>query len=270
MRKIIWLLGIAGGLSIATVASATTTYTWSFGSNPTLVSDGATYSGSNGGGTITVYSEQITDDSKGGSFSTANNSGGANTIDGLFSTNDSVYDEGVGIAPYNPSEGTSPQWVWNGSKWVQEPTFSNQEGITDTNILVLELGSNIAAGTTLQFLIQAGIGASSDTVEDYYSTSVAGPNVSPDQMTANPNGPTTLGEITTNGTTPQSQLTITKAAGTEWVAIESDCHYILLDTITGTPGTATPEPRFYGLLLAGLLGLAGTLYQRRRAAQAQA
>jgi hypothetical protein len=257
MRKLFWIMGLASALSFATVASATT-YTWSFGSNPKTVADNTTYSGTNSGGSITVFSEQITNDVNGGSFFSANNS----TVSGLFSTNDSVFDEGIGIAPYDPQEGGSP--------------FSVQDGITDSangsstkgNLLVLELGSNIATGTTLQFLIQAGIGASSDVVSDYWSTTVSGPNVSPDAMTLN--GTTTAGQISTNGTTPQSALTITKKAGIEWVAIEADCHYILLDTITGTPGTSTPEPRFYGLLLAGLLGVAGTLYQRRRAAQANA
>lgn len=275
MRRFMWLIGVAGALSLATVASATSTTcgstsgvggspyptnTWCFGSNPMQVSDGATYStvsGSTVTGTITVYSEQITNNANGGHFYSASDT----TVGGLFSVNDSKNQEGVGIAPYDPREGTSSY-------------FANQDGITDSadgsstkgNILVLELGSDIAAGTTLQFLLQAGFGASTDVVSDYWSTTVTGPNVSPDGMTLN--GTTTAGQISTNGTTPQSALTLTKQAGVEWVAIESDCHYILLDTIKGTPGTSTPEPRFYGMLLAGLLGLAGTVYQRRRAAQA--
>jgi hypothetical protein len=253
-----WMLGLAGLLSAATVASATTcaSNTWCFGSNPTTVSNGSTYS--IGLGTITVFGEQVTNDSKGGSFYSTSNS----TISGLFATNDSVFDEGIGIAPYDPREGGSP--------------FTNQDGLTDSadgsstkgNILVLELGSNIASGTTLNFLLQAGIDASTDVVQDYWQDGGTS-NVSPDTMTLN--GTTTAGEISTNGTTPQSQLSLTKnTAGIEFVAIEADCHYILLDTITGTPGASTPEPRFYGLMLAGFLGLAGMLYQKRRAAQANA
>lgn len=278
MRTFLFLIGVAGALSLATVASATSTTcstasgnattknTWCFGNNPTLVSDGATYStlsGSSVTGTITVYSEQITNDANGGSFYSASNS----TVNGLFAVNNTRNSEGIGIAPYDPAEGNSGYYAY-------------QDGITDSahgsstkgNILVLELGSDIAQGTTLNFLIQAGINANTDIVSDYWQDGGTGPNVSPDTMHLN--GTTTAGEIYTSGpnsNTAQPQLTLTKnTSGIEWVAIEADCHYILLDTITGTPGTSTPEPRFYGMLLAGLLGVAGTLYQRRRKAQANA
>lgn len=262
MRLFSWAIALAGALSFATLASATTCpiNTWCFGSNPATVADNTGYSTASGStvtGTISVFGEQITNNSSGGTFYSTSNS----TINGLFSTNDSVFDEGIGIAPYDPAEGGS--------------FFVNQDGITDSadgsstkgNILVLELGANIASGTTLQFLIQAGIGASTDVVQDYWQDGGTS-NVSPASMTLN--GTTTLGEISTNGTTAQSQLAITKnVSGIEFVAIEADCHYILLDTITGTAGSV-PEPRFYGLMLAGLLGLAGMVYQKRRAAQANA
>ena len=266
MKIISNLIVLASALSLATVASATTcaTNTWCFGSNPTTVSDNTGYStvgGSAVTGTITVFSEQITNGAGGGTFLSNSDS----TINGLFSTNDSVYDEGVGIAPYDPREGGSP--------------FTNQQGITDTadgnasfgNIVVLELGSNIAKGTTLNFLLEAGIGASTDTVSAYWEDATGTPSnppdVSPASMTNFAN--TTAGQISTNGTTPQFTLT-KNTSGVEFVAIEADCHYILLDTIKGTPGTATPEPRFYGMLLAGLLAAAGMVYQKRRAAQANA
>ncbi len=256
MRSFFLAMGLAGALSLATVASATTcaTNTWCFGSNPESVADNTTYSTSLGG--ITVFSEQIKNSASGGTYYSSSNS----TINGLFSTNDSVYDEGIGIAPYNPAEGSGS-------------SFSNQDGITDTangnsnygNILVLELGSNIAQGTSLAFLLQAGVGASQDAVTAYWADT-SNPDVSPSSMTKFVT--TTDGQISTNGTTPQFSLT-KNTSGTEFIAIEADCHYLLLDSITGTP-SATPEPRFYGLLLAGLLGLAGTVYQRRRAAQVNA
>lgn len=139
-----------------------------------------------------------------------------------FAVNDNINDEGEGIAPFNPTEGGSP--------------FTEQQGIADfsvygydfSNILLLQLGSNIAQGTTLQFLLQAGIGASSDTVSDYWQDGgtinlSTGQGISPSNMTLN--GTTTLGEISTNGTTAQPQLTLTKnTSGVEWVAIEADCH----------------------------------------------
>jgi hypothetical protein len=260
MRFFKWIIGVTAALGAAGIASATTcpSNTWCFGSNPTTVGDGTTYSTASGStvtGSITVFSEQVT---------TSNNKfyeSTDSTVNGLFSTNDSVYDEGIGIAPYDPQEGGSP--------------FTEQQGITDSadsnnsygNILVLELGSNIAEGTTLSFLLEAGIDASTDTVQAYYQDG-GSQNVSPASMTKFAS--TTDGQISTNGTTPQFSLT-KNTSGIEFVAIEADCHYILLDTITGTPGTpGVPEPRFYGMLLAGLLGVAGMLYQRRQKASANA
>jgi hypothetical protein len=269
MRSFLWAMGFAGALAFATVASATTcpTDTWCFGSNPTTVGDGATYSTSSGPslGTVTVYSEQVTNSNN--KFYSSSDS----TLSGLFSTNDSVYDEGIGIAPYNPAETSSSN-------------FSNQDGLTDVvgtnnhggtnsaygNVLVLELGSNIADGTTLSFLLQAGNGdgnVGTDKVAAYYLDGGTSANLSPSSMTQF--AQTTNGQISTNGTT--SQFSITKnTTGVEWIAIEADCHYILLDTITGAPPSGVPEPRFYGLLLAAFLGLGGMVYQRRRAAQINA
>ncbi len=265
MRLALWAVGLSSALSLVTVASATPcpSDTWCFGSNPEQVTDGTTYSSSLGG--ISVYGEQIKNSSSGGTYYSSSNS----TIDGLFSTNDSVYDEGNGIAPFNPAEVTGPD-------------FGNQDGITDVigtnnhggtnstygNILVLELGSNIADGTSLSFLLQAGSGegaGDSDTVEAFYQDTT-NPDVSPSSMTKF--ATTTQGEITTSGTTPQFSIT-KNTSGTEFIAIEADCHYLLLDTITGK-APVVPEPRFYGLLLAGFLGLVGMAYQKRRAAQTNA
>ena len=51
----------------------------------------------------------------------------------------------------------------------------------------------------------------------------------------------------------------------KYIAIEASSHNVLINTLTTGAGPSTvPEPRFYGLLLAGLLGLAGTVYRRRR------
>jgi hypothetical protein len=78
------------------------------------------------------------------------------------------------------------------------------------------------------------------------------------------------GSILSNGSSQPTvpQFSITKAAGVEWVAISADCHYLLLDSITGTMTTSTvPEPRFYGLLIAGMLGFAGVYARKRQAAE---
>jgi hypothetical protein len=93
---------------------------------------------------------------------------------------------------------------------------------------------------------------------------------------ANPIDADEPGSIQRNGSSqpssPQvSGLTIAglTSSTTGWIAIEADCHYLLLDTLTIAPAAA-PEPRFYGLLLGGLLALVGMAYQKRRSAQVDA
>jgi hypothetical protein len=262
MKCTLSIIGLAASLSLASIANATVT-TWSFGGNPTQLANGSTFcptystSCSPSSPTITVFGEQITN-STGNLLSTPDA-----TLNGLFQVNNTVNHEGIGIAPYNPVEGTSGG-------------MSSQDGISDfvttsggqnnsiSNILEIELGSNIAQGTSLSFLLQAGVGAASDQVSVWYADASTVQNVNATSMHFDTT--TALGAISTNGTT--SQFTITKnTSGTEFIAIVADCHYLLLDTVTGTtPGV--PEPRFYGMMLAGLLGLAGMAYQRRRATQA--
>jgi len=259
MKHLFSIFGVAAGLSLAPFANASVT--WSFGGNPSLVSQGSTYS--NGLGSVSVFSEQInnsTGDIVPSIYGAPSNPTLGTGANALFQTNDSDFDEGIGIAPYNPAEGGG--------------NMSNQDGITDAangnstygNILEIELGSNIAKGTSLSFLLQAGVGASTDQVEVFYADASTPQNVNSTSMTYDLT--TSKGAISTNGTT--SQFTIVKnTSGIEFIAIEADCHYLLLDTITGT-APAVPEPRFYGLLLAAFLGLAGMFYQKRRAAQATA
>lgn len=271
MQKFMWLIGVAGALSLATVASATTcaSDTWCFGLSSGLVTQGQEYS--SGLGNVYIYSEQInnsTGDIVGSIYGAPNNPTLGTGSDALFQVSGS---NGNGIAPYNPVEGGS------GSS---ESAYDGQDGITDTittaswpysnssygNVLEVELGSNIAQGTSLAFLLQAGPFADDPSVNVYTADASTPQNVNTTSMSFDT---TTTKSITDSSSVPQ--FTITKnTSGIEFVAIEADCHYLLLDSITGTPGTATPEPRFYGLLLVGLLGVAGTLYQRRRTAQANA
>ena len=270
MKKII-MLGVSAlaALSFATVASATTcpSNEWCFGATGSAgyVTQGAMYSAS--AGSVYVYSEQIHNygGSNGGSTDgvivtgssvlggTSHPTIGSGT-QALFAVNDSPNDEGIGIAPYDPAEGSSG-------------SFENQLGIQDgvsgnsaySNVLEIELGSNIAAGTSLQFLLQAGIGASTDQVDVWTADASAPQNVNKTTMTYDLTTP--LGAISTNGTT--SQFTITKnTSGIEFIAIVADCHYLLLDSITDASPSGVPEPRFYGLLLAGLLGFMGIAHKR--------
>jgi hypothetical protein len=264
MKCTLSIIGLAASLSLASVANATVT-TWSFGGNPTQVANGSTYcptystSCSPSSPTITVFGEQITN-STGNLLSTPDA-----TESGLFQVNNTVNHEGIGIAPYNPVEGTSGGM--SSQDGLTDSVATNNHGGTDStisNILEIELGSNIAQGTSLSFLLQAGAGASSDQVSVWYADASTAQNVNSTSMHFDTT--TALGAISTDGTT--SQFTITKnTSGTEFIAIVADCHYLLLDTVTGTT-PSVPEPRFYGLLLAGFLGLAGMAYQKRRAAQA--
>jgi len=265
MKHLFSIFGIAAGLSLASLASASVTYT--FATSNQQVAQGstycATYSTSCGSvATVGVYSEQTNGS---GTFVTPV----GNSESGLFTVIDSPNAYGTGIAPYNPNEGSGSN-------------FSGQDGIDDNipgsstngNIVLLKL-SDISAGSTLSLLLQAGVSGDSFTVYTYEDSGATPTSLG--QMSkydTNPINVDESGSIKSNGssqpTTPQvSGLTIAglTSSTTGWIAIQADCHYLVLDTLTITPA-ATPEPRFYGLLLAGLLGVAGMLYQKRRAAQA--
>jgi hypothetical protein len=293
MKLFLCVMGVATALTFSPMASAYTcpANTWCFGptngmtattGTDAFVNQGATGASFSSAtfGAINIFAEQVT-----GAATNGTNGGtivgtiatefGAPTLgtgaDALFQVSDSPNNEGVGIAPYNPSEGASYAGPGN-----TNPTFANQNGLDDAvpensnpgttygNILEIELGSNIAKGTSLAFLLEAGIGAGSDTVDYYAVDSTSTSPVNPSTMGTRL-GTTSVGAIQTDPSPATPQFSITKnTSGIEWIAIEADCHYILLDTITGTAGTV-PEPRFYGILLAALLGLAGIVYKRRAA-----
>jgi hypothetical protein len=253
-------MALLSSLLLASMASASVT--WQFGNTPGIYANGT--SSSNSLGTVSVYAEQV---NSSGTLQSLPDSTlcAPSSSNCLFQVNDSPNDDGIGIAPYNPTE--------NGLS----SNFTTQDGISDNdttgidNILEIELGSNIASGTTLSFLLQSGVVAdNSDTVSVYYTTGNVTSPTSLGSMSVFDNSKTTpIGGISTNGSNPQ--FTITKdTSGTEFVAIQADCHYLLLDSITGAPPVTTssvPEPKFYGLLLAGMLGLAG-LYRRKSLVQA--
>jgi|HubBroStandDraft_6_1064221.scaffolds.fasta_scaffold213548_2 hypothetical protein len=272
MKSMLSIIGVAAGLSLASIANATVTYT--FATTNEQVASGATYcstysspSSCSSKQTVTVYGDQT---NSSGTFVTPANApyydGGQSTESGLFTVTDSPNNFGTGIAPYNPNEGTS------------SGTFSSQDGLTDSvygassnnNILLLKL-SDFAAGSTLSLLLQAGVTGDSFTVFTYDDSGAAPTSLG--QMTKYDTSPINVDESGNNKpTNPQvTGLTIAglSPSNTGWIAIEADCHYLLLDQLAvaaGTPGV--PEPRFYGILLTGLLGLAGIAYQKRRSAQA--
>jgi hypothetical protein len=117
----------------------------------------------------------------------------------------------------------------------------------------------IATGTTLDFLMQPGDQTPLDKVDVFKgvfgSGQTAPPNLS--ALTHVQNG-LSVGAANGGATVPQfSIVTNTSVANPiEWIAIRADCTYLLLNQITD-PSPGVPEPRFYGLLMAGLLSIAG-------------
>src|SRR5207253_4579842 len=94
--------------SLGSLAHATVT--WSFGANPTLVGQGAAYGTTPTGGTIRIFSEQVyyTGPNAGKIVSTITTYNGTATLgtgsNALFATNNSVFANGIGVAPYNVSQ----------------------------------------------------------------------------------------------------------------------------------------------------------------------
>jgi hypothetical protein len=126
----------------------------------------------------------------------------------------------------------------------------------------LKLGSDIANGTKLSFLLQSGVFAlNDDTVSVFYKDSAVA--LKPGSMNVYDNSVAVpIGGISTNGTV--SQFTITKdTSGTEFVAIQADCHYLLLTQVSTDPVIPTPEPGSCALVMFGMIGLAG-IYLRKR------
>lgn len=263
MKCVLSILGLAAGLSLTSVANATVT-NYLFATSNTQLAQGstycATYSTTCGSvPTVGVYAEQTTDT---GTIVTPVLDSGVSTESGLFTVTDTPNNNGTGIAPYDPADPAGSN-------------FSAQDGITDdipgtstnNNILLLKL-SDITAGSTLSLLLQAGVTGDSFTV----FTSTGAMPTSLTGMTKYDTNPINVDNGSGNGfnlpTTDQvTGLSITglNSTTTGWVAIEADCHYLLLDELSINSPSGVPEPRFYGILLAGLLGLAGIAYKRRAA-----
>ncbi|HTW66201.1 MAG TPA: hypothetical protein VME17_16370 [Bryobacteraceae bacterium] len=242
MKFALSILGLAAGLSLASVASATVT-TYTFATSNTTVANGSTYCATystscSGKQTVTVYGETT---------------GNGGNVSGLFTVTDTPNNFGAGIAPYDPSEGGSP--------------FSSQRGISETtgDYLLLDV-SNITAGSTLSLLLDAGTGG--DQVAIYTSTGSMPTSLgSMTEVLSNVNvGSATNSNGSVQPTTPQiTGLSLGATATSGWIAIQADCDYLLLNTLTITSPSGVPEPRFYGLLLAGFLALCGIAYKRRSA-----
>jgi hypothetical protein len=216
------------------------------------------------GQSIVIYGETVNDQAN---YASMTDDGGAGKFTGglsLFSvTNNVGGNTASGIAPFN--SGT---------------TYTNQNGITESDVLLINL-SGITAGSTVSFLMSTGVNATSNTGINVYdgiqsviptgigSGAVGGEGTNPlstETITAgNVNG--------SGGGAATKTFTLTGTVGTgagqfDWIAIQADCHYLLLDTLTVTPG-AVPEPSFYGFFALAMVGLVlGARKMRARAAVA--
>jgi hypothetical protein len=268
------LIIVAAGFMLSSLARANVTWTWDF-SSPT---NGGVYTpgssgltgtfGAGAGHSITAYAAQETTtgpadpDPPGvpavtGTISLTSTS----TLNGLFQVNDNPNNNGKGIAPYDPTFGNSN-------------SFGNQLGLSDdtgtnlSNLLLINLGA-VTNNESLTFLLNAGVTGDSFNVWTFYGastpTSLADGGTAMTERVFNQSvGTMGPGNGSVQPTSPQAMYTTTQA-GNLWLAIQADCHYLLLDQIGASQPTATPEPRFYGFLLASLLGVAGMIYRKRQA-----
>jgi hypothetical protein len=257
-------LAIGLAMSVAGMAATCDQNTWTFdiiascGSG----SNGVTFT--QGGETITILPELLAN-------GVVLGSGHGNPVNGLFEVQQGAQGNlASGIGPYVIGEGSSP---FTGQKGIQEQNIQNTRYDAMIFIEVSQNGNNpIPSGTTLSFLMQEG--DVPDTFTVYTATAAAGTNTPPNlaNMTKFDAAPTSVGTENGGAVNPQFQITTSTTAADpiEFIGIQADCTYLLLNSITSSGPTSVPEPRFYGLLLGGLLCAAGMVYQKRRAARANA
>jgi hypothetical protein len=257
-------LAIGCAMSVAGMAATCTTTTWTFSAGSGGAQCGSAYTGV----TFTQNGESITIlpafDVNGVVTDTPN------VVNGLFEVGKGENGNlASGIGPYVPVEGGSP---YTSQQGIQDVDATSKTPLYDTLLYIEVNQSTIPSGTTLSFVMQEG-----DVVDNFnVYTSMPGTSTSVPNLTSMMEVDKDVSVGTMNGgvslNSPQfSVVTNTTAANPiEFIAIEADCTYLLLNQITAKGPSGVPEPRFYGLMLAGFLGLAGMLYQKRRAAQANA
>jgi hypothetical protein len=125
-----------------------------------------------------------------------------------------------------------------------DDTFGNHE-IDTTGFIVLNLSNSFFSGKSLALTITSI--QSGESYQWYHGASTG--------------AGTTQGLTLVANSLTSSPLTFTGGGTNSFIAIEATSHNVLINSLTAT---ATPEPRFYGLLLAGLLGVAGTIYRKRQ------
>jgi hypothetical protein len=246
MKRIFLPIALAVAMSAANAATCPNPNSWTFNclSSSAFGSSGMSFT--QNGETITIFGETI------------NNSNvitGSTSLFEVLQNNSGNLASGIG--PYQSSEGGSP---FTGQKGIAEFT----EGQAAGNILLLEISQpNIPSGSTLKFLMQEG--DVQDTFNVWTGTFATG--AIPTALTAAA-GMTevysALGVDTNNSAipnhaeygaavNPQFSITTstTSAKSVEFIAIQADCTYLLLNQVI-----PNPEPRFFGLVFLGFACLA--------------
>lgn len=272
MNRIYLLAGSLAFLTLAPFGTAGTCTVsgpgWTFNTqgsgSPSCgnLSNGVQFTSPTNGQIITIFPEEVYNETV-----QSNTSTDGNPVNGLFETQKgSGGNLASGIGPFDNNQ--SGSYYYTGQKGIQD---SVSNGNTTDIMLYIEIANNgtgaIADGSTLNFLMQEG------DVSDYFNVYTStGNSGTPPNLTAMNEVKSNVSVGTMNGgaTTPQFSITTNTNSTNhiEWIAIEADCTYLLLNQITET-ASAVPEPRLYSLLLAGLLGLVGIYARKRKAALSQ-
>ncbi len=284
-RKLFTIVGVMA-TSLWSIANATTvTYNFS----GTQQNSGGTGVAQNGGGgmyfstssqtfgsgtTIAVYGEKTSQAGDGGP-------GSFTGTTGLFEvTNGSGGNSATGIGPYDNLGGSSPNLNFTGQAGIASSTAVDPLGAPTDQVLLLNL-SNFAAGSTVSFTMATGVNAVANTGIDVWTGAPTGTPLGigtgwGGQTASNSLTTESISEGSVNGAgggagTHTFNLFTNNMPGGEWIAIQADCHYLLLQSITITSPSGVPEPSFYGFFAVAMVGLAfGARKLRARATAEQA
>ena len=128
-----------------------------------------------------------------------------------------------------------------------DDTFGNHE-IDTSGFIVLNLSNAFFAGKTLLLFITS---IQSGESYQWYHGSSTNAALATDGLTLVP-PPGLTG----------SPLIFTGGGANSYIAIEATSNNVLINSLVVS---SVPEPRFYSVLLAGMLALAGIVWRRRRA-----
>jgi hypothetical protein len=258
-NRIFITIGLMTGLALASSASAAVcpSNTWNFGTVVAQCGTTTSMSFTQGGQTITVYAVQV--QTADGSLTSGHNS----TPNGLFEVDGQSPNLAAGIGPLDPNHGNT--------NFTDQPGIAEGvDGTSHDNLLEIEYAGGtgagaIQSGTILKLLLEQGDVHDQFNVWEGVFNSPGGALLSPKALggvgglteDANYIGKD-VGALSNGVTVPQISITTTAGANqVGFIAIQADCTYLLLNSMTSTPPghTTTPEPRFIGLLLVGMLAI---------------